>query len=193
MELLQICQGFHQTLLSLPCCPLIPLTAAKGSSKQAITGEVFQEYSEGSKEISFSHKVLHPNCPEQHREKFPSTEQLHLPVRWTLITFQSILVAPGACDRGEVDQGQPWGSTSQGWERRSEMGEPRLPSQRQALRVEEKRFFSLFFRRTTGIPPPHGHSIVMLPSCPHLGKSEGVGTARGQGMRLTLGKPPSWS
>lgn len=152
-----------------------------GGSKQAIPGEVFQEYSEGSKEISVSHKMLHRNCPGQHREELPSKQQLDLLVRWTLITFQSILLAPEACHRGKVDQGQPWGSTSQGWERRSDTGQPGLHSQGQALKVEEKRFFSFFFWGTTGMPSPHGHSTVMPPSCPHLRKAQGLAQPEGKG------------
>lgn len=48
---------------------------------------------------------------------------------------------------------------------------------------EEKRFF--FISWYIGMPSPHGHSTVTLPSCPHLGKAQG---SEQRGMGLTLKK-----
>lgn len=169
-------------------------------SSQSYLGAASKKYLEkfpkitqkGPNRSASPHKMLHPNCPGQHSEEFPSKKQLDLLVRWTLITFKSILLALGTCDRGEVDRVQPWGSTSQGWERRPETGEPGLHSQEQALRVDGKKGFLLFLgNNRDAIPPWPQHSAAA--ELPTFGKSTWVSTARGQGMRLTLEKPPSWS
>lgn len=157
--------------------PNSPFTACP---LQEIPGEVFHEYSEGSKEISFSHKMLHPSCSAQQREEIPSKEQLDLFVRWTLITYQSMLLALGVCNGVKVDYRQPWGSTSQGQEKRPEAGEPGLHPQGQPQRVEEKRLFS-FSWGTTRMPSSHSHSTVMLLICPHLGKVQGLAQPEGKG------------
>lgn len=93
----------------------------------------------------------------------------------------------------EVDQGQPWGSTSEGWERRCETGEPGLHSDTES-RI--KQVFLLFMVNRDAIPPWPQHSEAA--QLPTFGESTGISTDRGQGRGFTLvkggkgEKTPAW-
>lgn len=74
-----------------------------------------------------------------------------------------------------MDQGQPWGSTSEGWERRSETGEPGSHLQ-EADTERRKEIFPHFMVYGDAILPWPQHSDTA--QVPTFGEGTGISTER---------------
>lgn len=169
-------RDFHQNL-SFYCLGVLLVLKVPEGSKQAVSGEFFRVLRKIKR-----HQLLTQNALSK-----PRTAQRGISLQGAAefayeMDFDYFPVNHFGPWSVEVDQGQPWGSTSEGWERRSETEEPGSHSQG-ADNERRKEIFLHFVVYRDAIP--HGHSTVTLPSCPHLGKAQG---SEQRGMGLTLKK-----
>lgn len=173
-------RDFHQNL-SFYCLGVLLVLKVPEGSKQAVSGEFFRVLRKIKR-----HQLLTQNALSK-----PRTAQRGISLQGAAefayeMDFDYFPVNHFGPWSVEVDQGQPWGSTSEGWERRSETEEPGSHSQG-ADNERRKEIFLHFLVYRDAIPPWPQHSDTA--QLPTFGESTGIRTER-DGAHLE--KTPTW-